>query len=88
MLLRLYDEALEIVIKEINLKHKVAEVLKSKTWSTAFVAYSNILCLSFAHTHIHRSRDQGTKSKETHFISVKNKKLLQKRPKRIENAKH
>ena len=86
MLLRLYDEALEIVIKEINLKHKVAEVLKSKTWSTAFVAYPNILYLSFAHTQ--RSRDQGTKSKETHFISVKNKKLLQKRPKRIENAKH
>ena len=51
MLLRLYDEALEIVIKEINLKHKVAEVLKSKTWSTAFVAYPNILYLSFAHTH-------------------------------------
>ena len=38
MLLSLYDEALEIVIKEINLRHKVAEVLKSKTWSTAFVA--------------------------------------------------
>ena len=51
MLLSLYDEALEIVIKEINLRHKVAEVLKSKTWSTAFVAYyPNILYLSFALT--------------------------------------
>ena len=47
MLLRLYDEALEIVIKEINLSLKLLKCWKAKR-TAAFVAYPNILYLSFA----------------------------------------
>ena len=75
-----YDEALEIVIKEINLKLKVAEVLKSKTCSS-FCSVSKYF-VSFFYTHT--ERNGGIKSNETHFISVKNKKWLQKRLKSIE----
>ena len=69
------------MIKEINLRHKVAEVLKSKTWSTAFVAYPNILYLSFA--LIQKGTIRQTQMRRTLFLS-RTRGLLQNRPKRIE----
>ena len=74
-----YDEALEIVIKEINLKLKVAEVLKSKTCSS-FCSVSKYF-VSFFCT---RKLDQV---KRDALYFCQEQEVLQK-TKRIENPWH